>query len=248
MAFPADRRSFLSFLQRSRAGFTLVELLVVIAVIALLIAILLPALSNARLASRRLVGASNLRQLVLGFTAYGTDSNGRLPRGVVNADGTDPCTIYNPSLQVNVLAAVRDYRLIPVTGHPVVGVPPIDTPGRDPNPSVQVWWPWYYLPGYSMTNRPQTAAQVGAPTNLGLAKSNQVMIEEYMARDPFGTYTVVQTRRNYAPTGNCFFVNDTPLGAYCGYFDGSVSLRLFEEFRWIQFHPGNWFIGTVQPQ
>lgn len=51
-------------------GFTLVELLVVISLIALLIAILLPALARAREASRRAVCLSNLRQLAPGFAIY----------------------------------------------------------------------------------------------------------------------------------------------------------------------------------
>lgn len=57
-----------------RAGFTLIELLVVIAVIALLIAILLPALGKARASGRAVVDLSNLRQLNIGWSAYLNDS------------------------------------------------------------------------------------------------------------------------------------------------------------------------------
>ena len=55
---------------RHRTGFTLVELLVVIAIIALLIAVLMPALARARVVSRRTVALSNLRQLGVGLNAY----------------------------------------------------------------------------------------------------------------------------------------------------------------------------------
>lgn len=51
-------------------GFTLVELLVVVAIIGILLSLLLPALQSARAASRRSACQSNLRQLVLAMTAY----------------------------------------------------------------------------------------------------------------------------------------------------------------------------------
>ena len=51
-------------------GFTLVELLVIIAVIALLIAILLPALRQARDSARAINCASNMRQMGVMFSLY----------------------------------------------------------------------------------------------------------------------------------------------------------------------------------
>ncbi len=60
-----------------RLGFTLLELLIVIAIIALLAALLLPALSRARSQARAVECASNLRQLFLAVTMYAAEHDGR---------------------------------------------------------------------------------------------------------------------------------------------------------------------------
>ncbi|MHB1156572.1 MAG: type II secretion system protein [Phycisphaerales bacterium] len=60
-------------------GFTLVELLVVVSIIALLIAILLPSLNKAREAGRSVVCMNKLKQISLMSTIYISDSNGRFP-------------------------------------------------------------------------------------------------------------------------------------------------------------------------
>lgn len=63
----------------SRRGFTLIELLVVIAILALLISILLPALSSARETARQSVCLSNLRGVMFGVQLYTQESNDWLP-------------------------------------------------------------------------------------------------------------------------------------------------------------------------
>ena len=66
-------------MRRLRGGFTLIELLVVVAIIALLISILLPALSEAKKRAQETMCASNIRQMGLGLRHYLDDNNGFYP-------------------------------------------------------------------------------------------------------------------------------------------------------------------------
>ena len=77
-------------------GFTLIELLVVIAIIAILMAILMPALNIAREQGKRAVCLSHLRQLNLVWIQYADDFDGKIPGSDVSFPSTPDWWVHWP--------------------------------------------------------------------------------------------------------------------------------------------------------
>jgi prepilin-type processing-associated H-X9-DG protein/prepilin-type N-terminal cleavage/methylation domain-containing protein len=87
-------------------GFTLIEILVVVAILALLVAILFPVFSRARENARKASCQNNLKQIALGFTQYMQDYDGRFPHawdiapadfGIKPYSGGRPAYVTSPS-------------------------------------------------------------------------------------------------------------------------------------------------------
>ena len=92
---------------RRHPAFTLLELLIVVAIIGLLITIFFPALRRARIQSRRTACAANLRQVGVGFESYLAQNNDRYPHASLTPSinpsplplGSDPIYVADVLLE-----------------------------------------------------------------------------------------------------------------------------------------------------
>jgi prepilin-type N-terminal cleavage/methylation domain-containing protein/prepilin-type processing-associated H-X9-DG protein len=113
--------------RRSARGFTLVELLVVVALIAIVAALLFPVFSQVREKARQARCFSNLKQISLAMMMYVQDYDDMLPRDVTrwgDLPATDPCSPGNPNRRLE--AKLGPYiRNTEVFACPSANTPPV---------------------------------------------------------------------------------------------------------------------------
>ena len=121
---------------RKQSGFTLVELMIVVAVIAVLTALLLPALRLGRELARETVCMSGLRQIGMASTAYSADN-----RGYIVPTGADPAKLS------------AEWNQAPFNGKDTIWIPGV---------AWGVWWHWL-LSDYTDNKDSSEIAQDSAP-------------------------------------------------------------------------------------
>jgi len=139
-----------------RCGFTLVELLVVIGIIAVLVAIMMPVLSKARAAANRTACLSNIKQVCNGVLMYCNDNHGYFPTCAVWDDGVGYKPYPDDWVHWQANRNLDDSAIAKYVGHgdklkSVLRCPADSFEGRKPHPGI-VAGQGPYLYSYGMNS------------------------------------------------------------------------------------------------
>jgi len=181
-------------MRRPQTAFTLVELLVVIAVIAVLAALLFPALGKAKESARQTQCASNLRQIALAARLYVDEHNDRFPS--------------QPSDGLPVLAVGGDGRnyydlLMPYLGNPDVWL----CRSTEPRPGRLMS---YHMNGLIVTTNGLPASAISQPSQtllIGETGEHTRFNEAHLRPDQEGGFLYDRPQRNHKGGSNAAFVD-----------------------------------------
>jgi prepilin-type N-terminal cleavage/methylation domain-containing protein len=232
---------------KAQPAFTLIELLVVIAVIAILAALLLPALANAKEHARRTGCLNNIRQFLLAAHMYADDHDQWLPSGA--SDSTTPNGILDDSVPV-LSSAMRAEMARYAGNYQILGCPSLGAPFN----TEEGWYeqgygfvlgynylgghtntPWKELPGGEAWYSP---LRTTGDTNIG---PNSPLVTEMNDWSP-GYGRSVAPHGRHGPVQNAGdFSNQSSSGASAaemgatggniGYLDGSAGWKPISQMR-----------------
>lgn len=207
-----------------RRGFTLIELLVVVAILAVLMALLMPAMKRATELARRTVCASNLSQIHRGAMVYASDHN-----GLFFAPRHDKVFVQIAFNVGNIPPLADAGLMIPPAGSdthyqpsPVWNCPSRNYSSRWDTAYTQLVVGYQYLGGISRWHNPAGAFNSRSPVSVQTSKPGWVLAADTSAKidgvwgsGRYAAYLGMPSHRDD--------VNPWPAGQNQAYVDGSVS-------------------------
>jgi prepilin-type N-terminal cleavage/methylation domain-containing protein len=214
-AIPAPRRRTAG--DRTPEAFTLVELLVVMAIIAILAALLLPVFSAAKAKGRQTACLSNLRQLGFALQTYASDNDGGLVANLPANPGSNSWVLGNMQIsdQSTNPAGLRQGLLFAYAGQPAVYRCPADPAQTGGEPQVRSysmngWMGSRCMETYPVPAGYRTFLRESELATAGPAKIWAVMDEHELSIDdgwflvtmddsePFASFPATRHQRGYA--------------------------------------------------